>query len=312
MTNGFNKILRDFIIQANTENLKVSAYPKEFGNFRMKVSFGQGAPARIPWIAFIAPDMQVSRGFYPVYLYYKAQQTLILAYGVSETESYGESWPVEVQNDSNTIKAFFGVDMPRYNDSFVFKAYKLSFAKHSDSFSLTYGKEDLLAGEKEIEIDLETILDYYTKAVSREAQKETSPISQGLFYMEKQLEDFIIQNWDNTELGKKYDLIIEDGELVSQQYRTDIGPIDILARDKKNGNHVVIELKRNQTSDDTVGQAMRYMGWVKEKLGDKDVKAVIIVGTYDQKLDFALKMAQNIEVFIYEVSFKLGKFSSSR
>jgi restriction system protein len=52
--------------------------------------------------------------------------------------------------------------------------------------------------------------------------------------MEKQLEDFIIHNWDNTELGKKYNLIIEDGELLSQQYRTDIGPIDILAKDKKN------------------------------------------------------------------------------
>ena len=46
--------------------------------------------------------------------------------------------------------------------------------------------------------------------------------------MEKQLEDFIISNWENTEFGMKYDLIYEDGVLVSQQYRTSIGKIDIL------------------------------------------------------------------------------------
>ena len=29
------------------------------------------------------------------------------------------------------------------------------------------------------------------------------------------LEDFIIENWSNTEFGEKYDLIYEDGELIS-------------------------------------------------------------------------------------------------
>ena len=89
-----------------------------------------------------------------------------------------------------------------------------------------------------------------------------SDYAQGLFYMEKQLEDFLILNWENTELGKKYELIVEEGELISQQFRTDIGPIDILARDKRTGTYVVIELKKNQTSDDTVGQLARYMGWI--------------------------------------------------
>lgn len=63
--------------------------------------------------------------------------------------------------------------------------------------------------------------------------------------MEKQLEDFMVHNWDKTELGKKYGLIIDEGELVSQQYKTDIGPIDVLARDEKNNSHVVVELKKN-------------------------------------------------------------------
>ena len=45
--------------------------------------------------------------------------------------------------------------------------------------------------------------------------------------MEKHLEEFIITNWDEIDLGRRYDLIYDEGELVSQQFRTDIGFIDI-------------------------------------------------------------------------------------
>ena len=136
-------------------------------------------------------------------------------------------------------------------------------------------------------------------------------LSQGRFYMEKQLEDFIIQNWDKTELGKKYDLIIEDGELISQQYKTDIGSIDILAKDKETKSHVVIELKKAQTSDDTIGQLTRYMGWIMDKKGDKNVSGVIIAADHDNKLEYALKVLPNIQVFLYKVSFTLDEFKGN-
>ena len=35
-----------------------------------------GMPAKVPWIAFLAPGMSVSGGYYPVYLYYKEQDKL--------------------------------------------------------------------------------------------------------------------------------------------------------------------------------------------------------------------------------------------
>ena len=127
--------------------------------------------------------------------------------------------------------------------------------------------------------------------------------------MESQLEDFIITNWEKTELGKSLDLIYKDGELISKQYVTDIGRIDILAKDKISKNYVVIELKRNQTSDDTVGQLMRYMGWVKRHLNDDNVKGIIIAGKFDKKLDYALEYAPfDTDVFIYNVSFTLNEF----
>jgi RecB family endonuclease NucS len=96
--------------------------------------------------------------------------------------------------------------------------------------------------------------------------------------------------------------------LISQQYRTDIGTIDILAKDKTTNSYIVIELKRNQTSDDTVGQLARYMGWISEKKNDKNVKGIIIASDYDKKLEYALKVVNNVEVFLYEVNFKLREF----
>ena len=110
----------------------------------------------------------------------------------------------------------------------------------------------------------------------------------------------------------KYDLIFDDdGELVSQQYRTDIGLIDILVKDKKSKNYVVIELKKNQTSEDTVGQITRYMGWIKEHLKDDKVKGIIISGHADKKLSYALSMVNNIDIFLYEVNFNLKEWESN-
>lgn len=129
-----------------------------------------------------------------------------------------------------------------------------------------------------------------------------------LFYMESQLEDFLIENWDRTELGEKYDLIEED-EHFSQQYPTGIGRIDILAKDKKTKQYVVIELKKGQTSDDTVGQLTRYMGWLREhKTGGKPTKGIIIAAQYDERLYYALQELKNIEVYLYKVDFKLEEF----
>lgn len=304
----WHDILIKFLKQSTEGDLKTGSYPKEWADLRMKVSFGYGLPARIPWIAFIAPEMEVSRGFYPVYLYYKDFETLILAYGVSETEEYERSWPAEIMNSTKTISAYFDKAVPRYGDSFVFKAYKV--VNSSDKISIFHPENNSIVTDQDLESDLETILDYYKKLVSNPSSiTQLSDYSSGLFYMEKQLEDFIIANWDKTELGKKHDLIIDEGELVSQQYKTDIGPIDILAREKRTGNYIVIELKKNKTSDETIGQIARYMGWIRETKKDNNVKGIIIAGNYDRKLEYALKVMQNIEVFIYEIDFKLKKFT---
>ncbi len=88
MNESFQKTLTNFLSQAHTNNLKTSSYIKQYGDFNVKISFGMGAPAKIPWLAFITDNMQVSKGFYPVYLYYKEEKTLILSFGISETNEF--------------------------------------------------------------------------------------------------------------------------------------------------------------------------------------------------------------------------------
>lgn len=129
-----------------------------------------------------------------------------------------------------------------------------------------------------------------------------------VFALEKHLEDFLVQNWKHTELGKRYDLF-EDENGTSQQYPTDTGPIDILAISKDKKELLVVELKKGRASDSVVGQIQRYMGYVLDELAEdsQNVRGVIIALEDDQRIRRALRVTTNIEFFRYEVSFRLLK-----
>lgn len=129
------------------------------------------------------------------------------------------------------------------------------------------------------------------------------------FVLEKHLEDFLVQNWKHTELGKKYDVFEEDGELVGKQYPSDTGPIDILAVSKNKKELLVVELKKGRISDVVIGQIQRYMGYVKEELAEKGqtVRGVIIALEDDLRLRRALAVTQNIDFYTYKIDFTLIK-----
>ena len=129
------------------------------------------------------------------------------------------------------------------------------------------------------------------------------------FALERHLEDFLVQNWAQTELGRDYVIYQEDGEAVGQQFQTDTGPIDILAVRKDKKELLVVELKKGRASDAVVGQVLRYMGYVQEELAEngQSVRGVIIALEDDQRLRRALVMTPGISFYRYEVSFKLRK-----
>jgi restriction system protein len=130
-----------------------------------------------------------------------------------------------------------------------------------------------------------------------------------LFAMEKHLEDFLVDNWAHTDLGKQYDIYSEDGNPVGQQYPSDTGPIDILAISKDKKTLLVIELKKGRTSDVVVGQTLRYMGFVQEALVEKgqSVRGVIIALEDDKRLRRALAMVPSVSFYRYQISFQLVK-----
>lgn len=129
------------------------------------------------------------------------------------------------------------------------------------------------------------------------------------FALEKHLEAFLVQNWKQTELGKKYDIYEEDGELVGPQYQSDTGPMDILAISKDRKTLLVVELKKGRVSDNVVGQVQRYMGYVKEELAEtnQQVRGVIIALEDDIRIKRALSVTSGIDFYRYQVSFKLFK-----
>jgi restriction system protein len=130
-----------------------------------------------------------------------------------------------------------------------------------------------------------------------------------VFVLEKHLEDFLVANWSQTELGRDYEIFQEDGEIKGQQYPTDTGNMDILAISKDKSKLLVVELKKGRASDAVVGQIQRYMGFVKDELAEKNqtVEGIIIALEDDVRIRRALSVASGISFYKYQVSFKLLK-----
>lgn len=133
------------------------------------------------------------------------------------------------------------------------------------------------------------------------------------FALEEHLEEFLIKNWQNTELGGRYDIYEEEGEIVGRQYPSDTGPIDILAISKDKNELLVVELKKGRASDTVVGQIQRYMGFVIEELAaeGQKVRGTIIAFEDDNNIRRALSaanaVAKSIDFYTYKISFKLEK-----
>lgn len=127
------------------------------------------------------------------------------------------------------------------------------------------------------------------------------------FGMEKHLEDFLVANWSQTELGRDYDIFTDDGEIVGQQYLTDTGALDILAISKDRKRLLVVELKKGRASDAVVGQILRYMGFVQEELAEEGqiVEGAVIALDDDHRIRRALAMVPSVSFFRYKVSFQL-------
>jgi restriction system protein len=129
------------------------------------------------------------------------------------------------------------------------------------------------------------------------------------FALERHLQEFLIDNWPQTELGRQYDIYTDDGEVVGSQFLTDTGPMDILAVSKDKRILLVVELKKGRASDAVVGQTLRYMGYVQDELAEAGqlVRGVVIALEDDRRIRRALSMTPAIDFYRYEIGFRLVK-----
>ncbi len=133
-------------------------FPKEYKGLEVKIGFGKGNWANVTWIGFLSGGQTIQTGIYPVYLYYRDKDVLILAYGVSETNKPNIEWPV---TNAQTVKSYFaqnGYQIKKYTQSFVYKAYTA---------------ENIRNITDEFDKDLNSLIDIYKVFMSNNAT-ETS------------------------------------------------------------------------------------------------------------------------------------------
>jgi hypothetical protein len=166
----------------------------------------------------------------------------------------------------------------------------------------------------DLEIDLWTLDALWWSLLEPETlpplgSETSTQIAEGQsFPLERQLETFLLENWDRIPLAKEWAIYSQqDDPEAGNQYPTDVGPIDILAVHKTQPRFLVIELKRNQSTHQTVGQALKYVGWVKKHLAKdgQGVEALIIAYKVEKAALYAILTLPNVKMMTYEVEFRL-------
>lgn len=125
------------------------------------------------------------------------------------------------------------------------------------------------------------------------------------FKKESELRDFLRDTWERIILSAEW--LLKGCEYPTKE----VGNIDLLARHKKEKKWLVIELKLLQGSDETIGQLLRYIGWVKEHLANEKeevVEGLIIAKYVDLGLYYASLCMPDIRLKVYSFENNELKF----
>ena len=118
--------------------------------------------------------------------------------------------------------------------------------------------------------------------------------------LERDLEDQIVSHLDALEPGLT---------LVSRQVRSDVGILDLLAKDR-DGQTVIIELKAGEAKDSSIGQIARYVGWYSEKEGTTP-RAILVASGFPQPVRWAAKAIPGLRLVTYQVQFNFEEATVS-
>jgi len=115
--------------------------------------------------------------------------------------------------------------------------------------------------------------------------------------LEANLENILVESVDKIESG----LILVRRQLDTRE----VGRLDLLCKDQE-GNFVVVELKRGVAPASIIDQIQRYMGWIIKHCAKESqkVRGIIIVGTRDTVLDYAVAANPLVSVKEFSISIQ--------
>jgi len=144
--------------------------------------------------------------------------------------------------------------------------------------------------------------DHAGEPASTSADEEQSPAE---FAYESDLRNFLSKNLYLLEPGLQ---LFEDEGITGIEFPAGGRFIDILAVDEQQ-DLAVIELKVSRGYDRTVGQLLRYIGWVAENLAEpaQRVRGFIVARDISEDLFLACRDLPNVDLFEYELSVSVHK-----
>lgn len=128
--------------------------------------------------------------------------------------------------------------------------------------------------------------------VDESTPQELTEYVESSLSLERDLEDQIVSHLDALEPGLT---------LISRQESSDVGRLDLLARDSE-GRTVIIELKAGEARDSSIGQIARYIGWYADKEG-KPPRAMLVASGFAAPVRWAAKAIPGLKLVTYRVQF---------
>ncbi len=141
------ELVEKFLAQGKAaQSQATTGYPTQYRQLDLKLSFGFGMFARVPWISFLGPGQETSNGIYPVILFYKEEGLLVLAYGVSEAATPDKEWTG--LESPQTVKEYFETRLntrpEKYGKSFVAKVFEVNEDGTIDFDSMTFALDEMI------------------------------------------------------------------------------------------------------------------------------------------------------------------------
>ncbi len=125
---------------------------------------------------------------------------------------------------------------------------------------------------------------------------EAEQLLEASISLERDLEAHLVRDLGSIEPGLTF---------VDRQVSSDIGRVDVLARDR-DGTMVVLELKLGEATDASIGQIARYLGWYGR---NGKVRGMLIAADFPERIKYAASAIPNLELRRFQVRFQFDAVS---